>query len=78
MPKYKHLDGKPLQEWFEIEIVTKNNTKYIYFHSRIHVNKVNKLNLCFSTTFTDQEILNDFGIIRRIHDMYGTDIYRTY
>ena len=78
MPKYKHLNGKPLQEWFEIEIVTKNNTKFISFHSRIHVNKVNKLNLCFSTTFTDQEILNDFHIIRRIHDMYGTDIYRAY
>ena len=78
MPKYKHLDGKPLQEWFEIEIVTENNTKFIYFHSRIHVNKVNRLNLCFSTTFTDQKILNDFHIIGRIHDMYGTDIYRTY
>ena len=78
MPKYKHLNSKPLQKWFEIEIVTKNNTKFIFFHSRVHVNKVNKLNLCFSTTFTDQEILNDPGTIRRIHDMYGTDIYRAY
>ena len=78
MPKYRCLNDKPLQEWFEIEIVTENNTKFISFHSRIHVNKVNRLNLCFSTTFTDQEILNDFGTIRRIHDMYGTDIYRTY
>ena len=78
MPKYRCLNNKPLQEWFEIEIVTRNNTKFVFFHSRIHVNKVNRLNLCFSTTFTDQEILNDFGTIRRIHDMYGTDIYRAY
>lgn len=78
MPKYRYLNDKPLQEWFEIEIVTRNDTKFVLFHSRIHVNKVNELNPCFSTTFTDQEILNDFDIIRRIHDMYGTDIYRAY
>ena len=78
MPKYRYLNGKPLQEWYEIEIVTENNTKFVLFHSRIHVNKVSKLNPCFSTTFTDQKILNDFHIIGKIHDMYGTDIYRTY
>ena len=78
MPKYRHLNGKPLQEWYEIEILTENNTKFVLFHSRIHVNKVSKLNPCFSTTFTDQKILNDFHIIGKIHDMYGTDIYRTY
>ena len=78
MPKYRYLNGKPLQEWYEIEIVTENNTKIVLFHSRIHVNKVSKLNPCFSTTFTDQKILNDFHIIGKIHDMYGTDIYRTY
>ena len=78
MPKYRYLNDKPLQEWFEIEIVTRNDTKYVLFHSRIHVNKVNELNPCFSTTFTDQEILNDFDIIGRIYDMYGTDIYRAY
>ena len=78
MAKYQWLNNKQLQPWYCVEIITEGDSKVVYFHSKIHMNKVKKLNPSFSTAFTDQEILNDFDIIGRIHEMYGTDIYRTY
>ncbi len=76
---YRHLNGTPLQNWYAIEIVTDNktNTKYVFFHSRIHVNKKVELFPCFSTDFTDAEILRDRDLLTNIYSRYGVDIFQS-
>ena len=74
---YTYLDGKQLQPWYQIEIVTipETNTKVVYFNSRIHVNKRVALNPSFSSEFTDYEILRDRDLLTGIYNRYRVDIF---
>ena len=74
---YTSLDGMQLQPWYSIEITTEPETatKIVYFHSRIHVNKRVVINPCFSSKFTDHEILHDRDLLTGIYNKYGVDIF---
>jgi hypothetical protein len=49
--------------------------KKVVFNTLIHVNRHMRLNLSFSGSFSDQEILLDKDLLRIIHKTYGSDIY---
>ncbi len=51
-------------------------TKYVYFCSRIHVEKRVKLTFSFSDEFTDSEILHDHNVMTKFIQMYGSDNFR--
>lgn len=75
---YKHLNNQPLQSFYQIEIETKGDSKVVTFHSKIHVNKVNKCTITFSTKFTDSEILKDNDLISWVINSYGDVWLRGY
>lgn len=50
-----------LPDWIQLEIVEIGRTKQLYVHSRIHVNKLVKLEPRFSNSFSDREILKYFS-----------------
>lgn len=68
---YNWLDDRPLQPWYSITITTEGDTKFVYFHSRIHVRNTVRMNPCFSVQFTDHEILRDRDLITNITNHYG-------
>lgn len=68
---YDVLGGKPLQPWYKIEIETVGDSKYVHFHSTIHVNKKTTLRNCFSTDFSDNEILHSSEVLACAKQRYG-------
>lgn len=71
---YQHRDSpfgytwqiRPLPDWLRFEIVTEGDSKIVVVHSRIHVNRVTRMNPSYSTEFTDTEIIKDMSAkIRR-------------
>lgn len=68
---YDTLAGQPLQHFFKIEIETVGDSKYVHFHSTIHVNKKTTLRNCFSTDFSDYEILHSSEVLACATQRYG-------
>lgn len=68
--KYDHLWRKKLPPWYSVEIEEYEDRKEVLFHSRIHKNMPVRLTFCFSTEFTDNQILNDSGVIVKFADHF--------
>lgn len=71
MAFYNSFAGNPLQDWYQIEITELDGSKYVTFHSRIHVNKAKPCPFCWGTSFTDAEILQDVDLGIWIYNSYG-------
>lgn len=71
MAFYNIFMGKPLQDWYQIEIVERDGSKHATFHSRIHVKKVNQCPFCWGTSFADAEILQDADLGTWVYNRYG-------
>jgi hypothetical protein len=54
-----------LPSWLSIEINTEGDTKYIYIHSTIHVDKCKRWN-SYSLNFTDTDILKDCDLYKSL------------
>lgn len=68
---YKHMNGKNLQSFYHITIKIEKGSKFITFHSSIHVNKAVECSICYGLEFTDMEILNDKDFVNWVHNRYG-------
>lgn len=74
---YKTLCGKPLQDWLTVQIKEENGTKYVIFHSRIHVNKLHKMTISFNAAeYTDFEILHYIEVRKTAEQLYGALLYK--
>lgn len=69
--KYQSLDGSLMWDWYSIDIKEIDGSKYVYFYSKIHVNRVVEMPVCYSTKFTDQEILKDRDLVTQVINRYG-------
>lgn len=72
MAFYNRFAGSPLQDWYQIEITELDGSKYVTFHSRIHVRKAKQCPFCWGTSFTDSQILEDYDLGTWIYDSYGS------
>lgn len=71
---YHHLNGRPLQHFYWIEIVEEDGTQRVYFNSTIHVNRRSLMGVSYTTEFTHGEILRDRDLIESARSRYG-DVY---
>jgi len=70
--KYSWLGGKKLQHFYKIEVTREIDTKYVYFHSTVHVDKVSKMPYSYNANhFSDVEILNDPSLFGSVYKLYG-------
>lgn len=68
---YNTLAGRELWDWYAIRIEIIDDSKHVYFLSRIHVNKEVQVSFTFSTDFSDAQILNDNDLYTWIVNHYG-------
>ncbi len=68
---YEHIYGKKMQPWYRIQITEVGSSKFVTFHTRIHMNKVHKPSFSFSNKFTDGEILRDATLYTWVTDRFG-------
>lgn len=72
---YKVFNGLPLQSHYQIEIehgIEEGElTKYVTFHSKIHMNKAVKCSFSFDGSFSDGEILFDRDLVTWVINRYG-------
>ena len=68
---YTALCGYPMQPWYSIEITRRGSNKTVAFLSRIHVNKRVECSFCWSSKFSDSQILMDCNLREWISDKYG-------
>lgn len=71
---YRHINTFELPSYLSIEIKEIGDTKKVFVHSTIHVDKVKELSFSYSTEFTDGHILNDPELYSKIANMYGLKI----
>lgn len=71
MTVYKELAGYELPDWLTIEIVTKDESKFVIVRSKIHMVKEKKITMSWSTDFTDKVILNDGYVFNFVCTSYG-------
>ena len=45
----------------KVQIKIEGDSKYVYLHQPLFVNKIRKLSYCYSIEFSDQEIVNDLN-----------------
>ena len=56
------IEPEKLPDWLELEIKEiDKDTKQLFVHSRIHINKITAMNPCYSSDFTDHEIIKDMS-----------------
>lgn len=75
MAIYKRLRNFKLQDWYGVEITLDEDTKYVRFHSRIHKNMPTDITHWFSSGFSDNEILNDRGVMTKFIEHFGADSF---
>lgn len=63
------MELKELPPWMHITIITKDDSKVLTVHSRIHVSKEAKVGPSYSTEFSDHDILKDLS--NKITYRYG-------
>lgn len=68
---YSHINTYVLPSYLSIEIRQEGDTKKVYIHSKIHVDKVKELSFSYSSDFTDGYILNDLALYEKIASIYG-------
>ena len=54
---YRHINTFELPSYLSIEIKEEGDTKKVFVHSTIHVDKVKELSFSYSTEFTDLHVL---------------------
>lgn len=71
------LGDRPLKPWYKVVIIRdpERDVVKVEFHSRIHINPVTWPSFCWSTGFTDQQILKDHNLITWVIKRYGADIW---
>ena len=76
MPIYSHAGGAVLPHWLTIEVTEPDETdsKRVLFHSTIHLNMPKKLPFCFSSAYSDGEILRDPDVLKCLKQSFGPDI----
>ena len=62
--------------WTGVHCSRGTKSKYVTFYSKIQVNKSVQLPICFSTAFSDHEILHDRDLLTQIYNRWGTGITR--
>lgn len=76
MTFYDHLGGRPLQDYYRIQIETQpDKTKKVRFCSKIHIPRRTELSWTYGQQFTDSEILFDGQLIDKFHQMFGRSVY---
>lgn len=55
------MEPKPLPPWIHICISEEGGSKWLTVHSRIHINKVVKIDPTYSSEFSDREIIKDLS-----------------
>lgn len=68
---YNSIGTYELPSYLSIEIKQKGDSKKVYVHSKIHVEKVKEISFSYSSEFTDAYILNDQALYRKIASLYG-------
>lgn len=68
---HKTLGGHSLQDWYAIEIKKCGDNKSVTFVSRIHVNKRVDPSFCWSSRFSDSQILHDGHLLEWVAQRYG-------
>lgn len=71
---YNHISTFELPSYLSIEIKQVGDSKKVFIHSTIHVEKVKELSFSYSTEFTDGHILNDPALYSKVAKMYGLKI----
>lgn len=71
MAIYNHIGKHRLQDWYHVEIIERDGSKYVRFHSRIHKNMPTELTYCYSTDFADHEILRDHSLLTKFIEHFG-------
>lgn len=71
--EYNTLQGEPLQGFYTVVIHRDHDRDRaeVEFRSRGHVNGTARPTFCWSTMFTDREILCDPNLIRWVTRRYG-------
>ena len=68
---HKTLGGSLLRPWYTVEIKKCGNNKSVTFVSRIHVNKRVDPSFCWSSKFSDSQILRDGRLLGWVDQRYG-------
>lgn len=68
---YKHLNNRQLQSWYIVEIEQKGSSKFVHFHSKLHISKITSPTFSWSVSFTDNQILEDKDLISWVINKYG-------
>ena len=71
MKMYSFIGDITLPYYMKAQIETRNGSKYVIIHSRMHVIKAKELPVCFSSEFTDLEILRDRQVVNKYISCYG-------
>lgn len=72
--QYRHIGSFELPSYLSIEIKQVGDSKKVFIHSTIHVDKVKEIPFSYSSEFTDGHILNDAALYRKIANLYGLKI----
>ena len=54
-----------------IEIYVKDGSKHVRIHAPLYKNKIVDVGFCFSTQFSDHEIMQDRSLVTKLINMYG-------
>lgn len=75
---YKTLDGKPLWDFYHIEIVenTRESLKTVFFCSKLHVQKRVRLAPQFDSKLKDEQILREPALVMSAIKGYGINIFQ--
>lgn len=68
---HKTLGGRLLHPWYTIEIKKCGDNKSVTFVSHIHVNKRVDPSFCWSSKFSDSQILSDGHLLGWVAQCYG-------
>ena len=76
--RYTWLGNCQLKGSYHIEIINVESSdgsvnRHVEFHSSIHKNMPVRLTFCFSSQFTDGDILRDHNVMTKFIEHFGAD-----
>lgn len=71
MRMYNFVGDITLPSYLKVQVETRGESKYVIFHSQIHVNATKEIPFCFSSEFTDLEILKMRDVVTKYINYYG-------
>lgn len=72
--QYGYIGSFELPSYLSIEIKDVGESRKVFIHSKIHMEKVKELSFSYSNEFTDEDILKDPDLYKKIASMYGLKI----